>query len=528
MSKRPQVEWEQELAQLSLLPAGRSVAAPRYLAVALPAFPIERLGHGAQEVAVVVAPHRGGSQLVACTPAARERGITPGMPLAVARGRSAELVALPWSTVEEEADRQALVRVLSRLCDRVRAVEGDVLLFEISAVTTLYGGEVGVIRKIRSLLEMYGHLCHAVVADHPRAAWALARTGEPDRVVPVGEGAAVLADRPLSLLGPSPRLGRAMSALGIRTVGAFADLDPASVAGRHGQEGAWLHAVARGRPGPPWGQLPPAEPPPPILRHLSEPVGEVTGLLEVLRGALEDLQALLRARGERCAELGLSLDLDDGTCCKQALCVARPTRDPQVWWALWKERLGRTVLSAPVVGLRLRVHEPAPDTGIQLDLHDDRGGQEAWDLLCARLEEVLGAGAVGRAVLTSGWLEEDRWEWISPGVEAPREPSLVAEDPVELQEGAGWQEVGPRPTRLRSRPWPVEVQEDHQGRPRALKMPGSSTLPLTEVRGPEVIEDGWWRPEGPTSRQIWSARTPRGQVWLYQQRDRWWLAGWFD
>src|SRR5207342_3607177 len=73
----------------------------------------------------------------------------------------------------------------------------------------------------------------------------LARPGEPNLVPPGGE-AGFLAPHPSGLLTQDPDVRARLSRFGLRRIGAVADLDRTALVARFGEEGARLHARARG------------------------------------------------------------------------------------------------------------------------------------------------------------------------------------------------------------------------------------------------------------------------------------------
>ena len=520
MALKPQVAW----AQLALAPPRPGAA--RYLAVWLPAFPVERLGHDPDAPVILVTLRQGALRAVAVSPGAQSAGVASGMAVADARAACPEVRVEPWDASGEASDRAALVRALGALCDRVRAEPEDVVLMDISPVTTLYGGEAAVVDRVRARLDTFGHRCRVAVTDHPRAAWALARWLGQDAIVPAGEAAGVLAPLPVEALGPSPALAEAWRALGVRTLADLTRLDPASIAGRHGAEGIGLHRAARGLAGPPWAALPPPAPPDPVQVGLEAAADSVEAVMAALEPGLEALRCALRSRGRRVAAVRLRLELERGDAVEVSLRPARPTRDPVLLASLLRERLAVTRLSAPVVGLWLHPLDEVVDEGLQPGLYDRREAGAAWDALVSRLRDTLGDTRVLRPVPVDAWLPEEAWIGVPAGDALPEPLPVVADDPVEAQEGAAWRAALPRPLSLRPVPLPVEVQL-RAGRPVAVRDAASRWSPIRRVRGPEVQEDGWWRPCGGVSRDAWIARTDHGDVWLWCERGAWRLAGWF-
>lgn len=508
------------------------IAAPvptgaRYLVIHLPAFRLERCGWGADELVVLVAEQQNATRVVACTSEARAQGLVVGHTVAEARARCPDVRVEVLDAEGEADDRADLVAAFVTVSDRVAAYDAEALVLEVSAVRAWAGGEEGVLARARARLDELGHVGCLVVADHPRAAWALARRGGADRIVPEGAGAEALAALPIAALGPSDEVAQALATLGIRTVAPFARLDPASVVGRFGDDGLELHRVARGAPGPVWAARAEVLAVEPVVVRSEHELVDRDDVVVLARTGFERLREALRAREAMAAVVEVVLHLAWSASERVVVQVAQPTRCPDVLGRLLRDRLERVHLASPVGGLTLRVVDAVSDGVGQLDLLDHRARASAWSELLARLGDVLGGEALVAAEPQERWAPEASWwprAWGSPdegpGVdEAP-------DDPVEPQEIHAWREARPRPSLLRDPPLPVHVDAP-DGRPRALRTRRGWDA-VRRVEGPERLSGAWWTPGGGFDRTYWVAELPEGTAWLFLERDRWYLHGWFD
>lgn len=509
-----------------VLPLGAAQGGPRYLVVHLPAFALERCGWRADALVGLVAEQRNATRIVALTPAARALGLFEGMVVAEARSLAEGVVLEPQDDAGEAADRAELVAAFERFGDRVAPYGDAGLLIEIRGVTGWFGGEHAVMARVRERLHELGHVGRVAVADHPRAAWALAQHASEDVLVPEGQGAAALAPLPLAVLDPSDVLRDAWMALGLRTVGDWARLDAASVAGRFGDEGVELHRVARGAVGPAWHALPALAPLDRLRLRMDDEVEHIDGVQAALEPGLLRLREQLAARDLVAARLTLRMELAWGGSVRVRVRVAQPTRDPGILARLLHDRLTRTTLTAPVTGLVLHAEEAVPDGNGQHDLLERREGAGQWSELVARLTDVLGSGAVVQAHLVAAWRPEATWQACDLPERAVSDVLPVKDDPVERQEGQDWVAPRARPSVLRSPPMPLRVR-DVQGVPEAIHT-RRGWRPIRRCRGPEKLEGDWWHANGGFARDYWVVGLTVGTAWLFYERDQWFLHGWFD
>jgi protein ImuB len=129
---------------------------------------------------LVTATADGGRVVVAAaSPAARARGIVPGVALTQARVLVPGLEVRPADPEGDRADLRALAERLARRWTPTVALSGeDGLLLDLTGVAHLHGGEAAMLTRLVRMLGRAGVAAHAAVADTAGAAWACARFGD--------------------------------------------------------------------------------------------------------------------------------------------------------------------------------------------------------------------------------------------------------------------------------------------------------------------------------------------------------------
>lgn len=262
--------------------------------------------------------------------------------------------------------------------------------------------------------------------EMPRSG-ATARGGAtgPPVIVPPGTEAAFLQDRPSGLLTTDPDIRARLLRFGLRRIGAVAELPRSALIARFGDEGARLHARARGE------ETEPFRP-----RHARErlalalpiepPVEELEPLRFLLHRLVAALTGQLTGRGLAADRAILTLELDlafapRGTV--ERLEVEQrfpePTADPEAIERLLFARLEREPPPAAVARLGLELRGTTPAAGQQLPLFVPQAARTArlgWQL--ARLALTYGEDRVRRVAITDpeAPLPEDRWTWQAVGL----------------------------------------------------------------------------------------------------------------
>ena len=371
--------------------------------------------------------------VIDASPDARALGVRRGMPLGSAHRLVPEATFIDPDPDADRATVEAAFETLGAFSPGI-AGTADPLdaafgLFEVQVdgLEALWGTEPVLVDRLAAAL---GKALAGEGSDDIRAGIAgtrfaatvaavLARPDAPNLVPPGGE-AAFLAPHPSGLLTQDPDVRARLTRFGLRRIGAVAELDRTALVARFGEEGARIHARARGM------ELEPFRP-----RHAPErlvlglPIEPAAEDLEPLRFVLHRLATALTdqltARGLAAARARLHLDLD------LAFALAgtqgevdveqrfpEPTADAEAIERLLFARLERTPPPAAVARLVLELDGTAPAVGQQLPLFTPqaaRGARLEWQL--ARLALTFGEDRVRRVEVTDpeAPLPETRWAW---------------------------------------------------------------------------------------------------------------------
>lgn len=512
------------------------------------------------------------------------------MALTQAKALASDLVALPWD--DERISRAALEVTTALLAASPRVAWGGGAL-RVGASARLptadgawwvdaagLGDEAKLARKLLRIARGLGYGPVRVgVADAAIAAYAATHDGDdrrgggeaapqraltgrskarprPDErqvvaVVPSGRDAAFLAPFPLALLALDDHLAGTLAALGLRTVGQLAALEPDEVDARFGPEGIAAHQLARGidTRGP---STPRDDALPSIEVELGGPVATAEPLLFVLQGALASLGHALRARGLAAREIALTLHLDDGSKAERAVRPARPTSHADALFDHCRAALEDWQLPEPVTGIALSAALTAPASGEQGNLLAPRWADPS--ALAAAFDRIRGSeggDAVGVPETCDGHLPHDCGSW-DPEAEgdggrrgrsgtrraAPRQcsprrppdPSSPAAARAHPPLFAPERKAVAAALRLVEPPQPVRVRLGRSGLD-AFRHE-ETWHDVTDWCGPERLAPRWWDDAAPGSpRDYYTARTASGALWLLfrsAKERKWFVEGWWD
>jgi protein ImuB len=368
--------------------------------------------------------------VVDADPLARALGVRRGIPLGSAHRLAPEAIFLDLAP---DADRDALEAACERLAafspgiaatSDVRDAGFGRIAVHVDGLTRLWGIEETLVARI-------GEALAPVLPAAPRAgiagtsfaasvAAAHAPEGGAPVLVPPGDDDRFLAPYPARLLTRDPEIRARLGRFGLRTIGSVAALPRSAVVARFGEEGARLHARARGeetdrfRPRRTPERMAlgiPLEPP-------AEGLDAVRFVLRRLAAALADQ---LHARGQAAglARLAVTHDLAfarRGTpeTIRFEQRFPEPTADAEAIERLLFARLEKQVPPAAVARLELELGLVEAETGQQLPLFVPQAARDArlaWQL--ARLAIAFGADRVQRVEVTDpeAPLAEARWRW---------------------------------------------------------------------------------------------------------------------
>ena len=250
-------------------------------------------------------------------------------------------------------------------------------------------------------------------------------------IVPPGETPAFLAPWPVGTLGDEALAG-VLCRLGLRTLGAFAELPSSAVLARFGPDGIGAHRLAGGEE-----EHPPAltVPPPDLVEvcELEPPAQRVDEAAFAAKGLADRLLARLEERGLACTQVVVEAETEHGEHLARswrhegALTPAALTE--RVRWQLdgWiTGGLGERAeadghLTGGLTLLRLTPDQVIPAHGRQLGFWGgDAAAIDRASRVFARVQGLLGLEHVVTPVPQGGRTPAERVRWVPWG--EPREP----------------------------------------------------------------------------------------------------------
>lgn len=452
-----------------------------------------------------------GAHMAGIKPAMRRGGVLMLAPDARIHERTA---------VREEAALQAVAMAMLQYTPQVTLAEESTLLLNIGASLRLFGGIRSLCRRVRADLRGLGFTGKLSCAPTARAAWMLARAGG-GRVLKQQSSERTLYRLPVMVLPAARPFASWFEGIGCDTIGDLRRLPRPGLQRRCGRALLDLLDCA-------FGSLPE------VFEWIEAPMKfearmELFDRIENADLLLAGAQRLvLQLIGWLCAMqlavkgIMLKLEHERGRVARAPtevdILLAEPAWHSDHIVRLLKERLGKLVLEAPVIGLvlqttQLQAMEPPTES-----LFPEPGGTEEdqmrmIELLVAR----LGEDKVRQVKPVADYRPEVANTWVSIQ-EKVREAVIADQLPPNLSSIL-------RPTWLLVNPIPLLVRNH---RP----FYGS---PLRMVSGPERVEAAWWG--GTAARDYWVAEGEEHALyWIYRERvssigedpePRWFLHGLF-
>lgn len=489
---------------------------------------------------------RHGQRVKACSAAAEQQAVRPGMPLAEVQTLLAEETSPKREPGTESGtevrplfvchdarrDQEALLE-LAEWCEQFspivgldQAYEPETLLLDVSGLAHLFGGEEALAQTVVTTCRQQGLTVRVAIADTVSAAWGFARWSEVPAamvVLPPGD-VAVLDQLPVEALRLPPRAMEQLQRLGVRRIEQLNQLPRASLAARFGD-------VVLERLDKLAGTI--AEPI--VAHHAREPLAvrwcfehpttNHDALEHVLGELLSQLSHRLLEQGRGVLRLTCQLMCRNRRPLNIDISLFRPTIAPLHLLALAKLQLALVTLPDAVEEIRIRALTTAPREQRQGELFGDapRDQPAQLALLVERLSNRLGREHVVRAELQAEAQPELAYRYRPlAGEAATPQPLALPEPPL----------PGPllRPLRLFDPPQSIDVVGIARDGPPAMFHYQRRRHRVARCFGPERIETGWWRGES-SRRDYYRVETEEGnRWWLFRrlQDQRWFLQGEFE
>jgi protein ImuB len=477
--------------------------------------------------------------------AAAREGVRSGMSLSEARALCATLDVWTWDDDAVSAGITAATATFVAASPQVSPVAGAPGMWWIGASGFAAGaraaggaGERAFAHALLAIAQRWHPYARVAIADTCVAAraatWASAsfraNGGGPRKlvtIVPTGGDAAYLASAPLALLPMDDEIRDTLRALGVRTVGQFAELAAADVEQRWGDEGLVAWRLAHGDD-PRRPVLARMEDHPYVELELDTPSATMEPVLFLARPAVENLVGQMVSQARAVASLSITLTLDDARgslpgalphTVTREIRLPRPLARPAPLFERCRGLLSRWTLTAPVSAVRLTVLLTSPLTGEQGNLLNtswkDPG---AADAALERVRAELGPGVVVKPAARDAYAPERAGSWQEEHTtyDVRRQASDVVRPASDAVSCA---------LRLLSDPERVDVDRDPD--PRRIFWRGRA-LTVASVVGPERLSGDWWR-DG-YGRDYWRCESDEecGELVLYRDASGWWIQGWYD
>ena len=445
--------------------------------------------------------------VTAACPAARDLGLTPGMPAAQARALVPGLDVLP---ADDEADRAVLERLalhaVRHWTPNAAVADAHSLWLDLTGTTHLFGGETRFCERVLAFCARLGFTARIALAGTTGAAHALARyAAHPTAIVASGGEVDVIAPLPLVALRLSGEALRAAARFGLESIGDLLPMPRGPLARRLGLQTIQRLDQAIGRVAEPVTGIVPFDAPV-AERRLLEPIGTADAIAQVIADLVGDLVALLRTKGLGARALDLMLQRVDGTDQHIVFGTARATRDEPHLIRLLALRIDTI---DPGLGIEvMRLTATRADTLDAVALPAVFGGNEKPDDLAPLVDQL--SARIGTAALFK----------IAPVESDVPERTTMRVGP--LEKPVGWSKWR-RPVRLFRRPELLHnvVALLPDAAPRRFSWRGKAHV-VVVGDGPERIFGEWWRRDG----EVWAVRdyyqvedADGGRYWIFRRGD---------
>lgn len=495
-----------------------------------------------REQPIVFSAKQGRSEeVVACSPAARQLGITVGMrtPDAEALAPRHRLQVFPHRPQDDQRALEQLASECQRFSPLValeNAAEPSALMLDVNGLAPLWGkaqtqGELQVLRAVDEWSDEKRLSLHTAIARTSGLAWAAAHflewlpgVGNDQRIIANEDSQKISQRLPVEALRIDAYLVDLLHRLGIESIGQLRALPRASLLSRFGPQLGWRLDQLLGEAPEPLTLYEDTQPL--VARWPFETAvssGEV--LASVLERLLERLAVLLknRQRGALRVRIVYGLETSRSRPSSQSieLRLFRPTACPQELAELAALQIAEHRIPAAVQSITAYIAATAPLEIRQQNLFDNESRQDVHELalLVNRLASRVGDSRVSRVEKQASHDPRRSFRYL-PATEFEAKPYRLTALQVE--------HLRRLPLALyKDQSRAVQVKTLSDNAPVAILRQGWQKV--VHCWGPERVETGWWRGRGWRRDAYWIELTDGSLLWLNFDRrtQHWQLAGEF-
>lgn len=503
----------------------------RYLCLWLPFLPSDRWRRenatDDRRPLVFITKVKGASRLGAVDRRAQSCGLRAGMTLTDARARIPGLQVLTHNSSADLEFLEHLADLALAFTPSVACEPPDGLALDITGCAHLFGGEQGLVARLRTALHSAGvSMVKLAVAPTPDMARALARFA---RMNPCfADNDELVRGLPVAALECDEGDTVALRRAGLKTIADVADRPSVLFAARFSPAFAVKLARVLGEED---RCITPRRPLPPCMaeRRCAEPVASHDVVERILAELVADVAEQLCQRGEGGRVFESLAMRTDGAMRRIRVETSQPMRDPAVIMRLHRDRLG--ALADPLdpgfgfdlIRVEVMHAEPCTERQTTLDAHDAQN--ERLTQLVDRLGAMFGRGRIVRLQPLDSHIPE-RAQAVTPAADGTScmkwGSSLPGEIPL-------------RPPLLYTRAQSIEVETDDSHRPMHLRWRRMGHV-IVQSTGPERIANEWWRtPSEYGTRDYYRVESAAGhRFWIFRSasqtaavRQEWFLHGIF-
>ncbi len=436
--------------------------------------------------------------IFASSAAARKEGVRRGIRLREAQSRCPELTVLAYDPDLDIRSFEPVLTAIETVMPGAQLLRPGVCAIRSRGPSRFYGSDEEAGLWLLDTLDAMGIDARVGIADGPFTAEHAARSATRPRIRIIDEGASAefLAPMPVRLVG-DPRLVTLLQRLGIGTLGEFAALDSADVAGRFGQEGAHLHALASGLDG---RRVIPRVPPRDldVVIEFEPPLDRIDQVAFAFRASADRFIEAIIAAKLVCTSIRVEIDSDAGETSERTWLHPRSFTAADVVdrirWQLQGGRQGESGLSSPISYLRVIPEAVDAVGGHEQGLWGTAADERIHHGL-SRVQSMLGHEGVLTAIIGGGRTLADRQNLVAWGDRPAARRHPDSPWPGRLPD--------PAPSTVFEARLPVTVigedgapvAIDERGllsSPLAQFGTGRSVRPVTAWAGPWPLNERWW------------------------------------
>jgi len=500
--------------------------------------------------------------------AANEAALQAGIELGMAKSQAAQFCVVEIrqrSRLQEKSAHAALLDLGASVSPRMEDTAPDTIILDIAGLTSLFGSEENIARRLMRHASSLGLIAHVAVSSNLEVALHAARGFSGITLIASGEEAKRLGGLPVRALLPSTEILETLERWGVRNCAALAALPLLQLSERLGQEGVRLHELARGVS---LRSIVLAEP---GVRFEEEmaldfAVAELEPLAFLLGRLLDQLCARLEARALAACAIRSRFDLEDSfekdfqvlsensppklapKTYEKVLGLPVPMRDSKMLLKLLRLQLQSDPPHASIVKIILSAepaHPRAAQGGLFLPSCPD---PEKLELTIGRLANLVGNANIGSPELVDthrpGEFRMKRFVPASDESKIPQKRGVAAKVQTRQEDTSASRHAATAFRIFRPEVQAkVELQDDFPTRIYFRGMRGN----IVAVSGPWRTSGDWWR-EDTWQQDEWEvdirfdasassrnerASSPRTQDGLYRiyydsVRAAWFARGRYD